>query len=158
MRVHAAQTYARLKAATRKLIKQAGGCEHAETRVGKSKLADYGNPNSPDSYAPVDVIIDLECEVGPVVTSELAKLQGYALVPTSPVSRAGHDCPVMAGADISAALGHYLDEAMRAVEDGTITNGELDRLIERIQAIELKASQARDALWRRKSPALRTVG
>lgn len=75
--------YLRLKAATRELVKQAGGVDAAAgiTRPGRSTLSDYGNPGHEDVFMPADVIADLEAATGlPAVTGILARLQGYELM------------------------------------------------------------------------------
>ena len=49
-------------------------------RVGPKQLSAYANPNSPDRYMPVDVVLDLEGAAGdPIVTRCLAAQQGFVL-------------------------------------------------------------------------------
>lgn len=77
-----ARDYLALKAATRDLTDTAGGVTRAGniSRVGAPLLSRYGSPQE-STFAPIDVIADLEAEVGdPVVTRELASLSGFDLV------------------------------------------------------------------------------
>lgn len=77
-------SYKAIKAAIRRLNKQAGGVESATfvTRVKKTHLADYGNINCPDKFMPADIIADLEADTGqPIITRELAKITGHVLLP-----------------------------------------------------------------------------
>lgn len=72
-----------LKAAFRQLLKKAGGQEAAElvTRGRHQTLNRYGNPKEEDCHAPIDVIADLEREIGePVVTKHLADMAGYLVI------------------------------------------------------------------------------
>lgn len=77
-----ARDYLALKAVTRDLTDKAGGVTRAGqiSRVGAPLLSRYGSPQE-STFAPIDVIADLEAEVGdPVVTRELASLSGFDLV------------------------------------------------------------------------------
>lgn len=81
-RRHGHGVYLALKAFTRALIEKAGGLEAAatRTRVGKSQLHEYGNPDKRD-FIPIDVVADLEADVGePIVSRALAHTAGFALV------------------------------------------------------------------------------
>lgn len=81
-RPHATPVYLRLKAAARALVKQAGGQEAAAmvTRAGHQTLSRYGLPDDA-AFMPVDVVADLEADVGqPVITRVLADLSGHLLV------------------------------------------------------------------------------
>lgn len=73
------QPYYLIKAATRRLIKAAGGIDEAThaCRVGKSNLSDYQNINKPDLFMPLDVASDLERETGShAITEAMARLAG----------------------------------------------------------------------------------
>ena len=74
--------YLALKAATRAIVKRCGGQEAAAevTRVGHQALSRYGALEEAPNFAPIDVIADLEAEIGePIVTRELASLLGLKL-------------------------------------------------------------------------------
>ncbi len=81
-------TYKRLKRRTDQLIDSCGGlvAASAETRAGKSSLANYADSRdhgaAANLWAPIDIIADLEKAAGePLVTKELARLAGYELLP-----------------------------------------------------------------------------
>lgn len=81
-RFHSEHTYLGLKAATRMLIREAGGVELAAkvTRVERAELSRYENPST-GRFLPVDVLLDLESANGePHVTRELARAQGHVLI------------------------------------------------------------------------------
>lgn len=74
------------KAATKALIRAAGGQEAAEELTGKSqpRLSAYGGPNT-DAFVPVDVVLALEAVTHgqpghPHVTRWLAREAGFALL------------------------------------------------------------------------------
>ena len=145
--------YEKLKALTRRLVKIAGGVEHAAklTRVGKSELSDYGNPNSP-KFMPADIIADLESEVGEgILTAGLARLLEDGM------SKHGALGPVELGAAVTVALGEFQSAALAAIEDGHIDNHELDDLISAAAETMLAAQRAHDELTRHRTarrPAL----
>jgi hypothetical protein len=81
-------TYRRLKRRTDQLIDACGGlvAASAETRAGKSSLANYADSRehgaATNLWAPIDIVADLEKVAGePLVTRELARLAGYDLLP-----------------------------------------------------------------------------
>ncbi|MFN4229814.1 phage regulatory CII family protein [Parvibaculum sp.] len=81
-RFHSDAAYLGLKAATRMLIREAGGLELASkvTRVERAALSRYENPNE-GRFAPVDVVLDLEAANGSChVTRFLAREQGHVLI------------------------------------------------------------------------------
>lgn len=76
LRQCAGPDYLRLKALFRQLVDLAGGPDLASTftRVERSQIYNYGAAGS-DLYAPIDVVLDLEAQVGrPIVTSEVMRL------------------------------------------------------------------------------------
>ncbi len=86
-RAFPAPAYQALKAAFRRLTKAAGGQESAAsvTRVDHQRIGRYGRAQEP-MFAPVDVVADLEADVGePHVTRMLADLQGCLLIPKPPL-------------------------------------------------------------------------
>jgi hypothetical protein len=136
-------TYLSLKAATRRLIGMAGGVEHAETRVGKSNLSDYGNPFKLEFFAPLDVIADLEASVGePIVSSVLAQIIEDGKRPAK-----DETCnPVHLGAEVMVSLGRYSEEAHKAAEDGVVEDHELQKLIKQAEQMRLAANRVHDML------------
>lgn len=119
--------YFKIKAATRQLVKVAGNSSHAAliTRVSQQRLSEYGAPQSA-LYMPIDVVADLEAEVGPVLTAQLAALSHHLLVPMPEACRAG------------SVLGRVTGEAMKEtsevfiaiadiIKDGKITGDEAKR-------------------------------
>lgn len=125
-----AAAYFRLKAKTRALVKACGGQEAAASLsriVSHQAYGRYGRPHEAE-FAPIDVIADLEADVGdPIVTRELAALAGFTLVP---VPAAGADPGWIA--DLSAtmrATGQTIDGIGEALaDDGRVTPDEIDRL------------------------------
>lgn len=82
-RTHPKSVYLRIKAATRELVETVGGLMFAEksTRVRRNKLSEYGSPHLAEIFMAADVIADLEMAAGdPIVTRELARIAGHALV------------------------------------------------------------------------------
>lgn len=72
-----------LKVLTRELLDRAGGLDAAAVcvRVKKTSLSNYANVHQPEAFAPIDVVARLEEVAGePLVTAELARRAGHALV------------------------------------------------------------------------------
>ena len=77
---------ARLKLAVRRQVKACGGQESAAsiTRVGPQTLSDYGNSLTDrhrDTHCPLDVLLDLTLDGGPVALVELCRIAGGVYVP-----------------------------------------------------------------------------
>lgn len=112
-----------LKTLTHALIRQAGGIEAAAagSRVGKSVLAGYYAPHDA-SHIPVDVAAELETLVGePLVTAEMARRQGYALVPVTAQGEGElPECFAKFGAKVGATFGDYA----ASMADGELTQDE----------------------------------
>jgi len=122
-RQHSAHVYKSLKAATRRLVKEAGGVESAAsvTRVGKSNLSDYGASQNPITFGPIDVIADLESDTGAAyVTRALAQLAGCVLLPVE--VRAGD----LDWARRLAAIGKEASDVFARVQEAIATNGDID--------------------------------
>lgn len=150
-RAHGNEVYLRLKAAYRRLIEAAGGLEAASeaTRVAVSILSDYQNIHKLDRHMPGDIVADLEKSVGdPVVTRELAALQGRALSPVEPLPDADSDR--LAGAcEAQIATTRVVETVIRNGADGVHTPAE-DRELLRDQITareilnrEIEATQSR---------------
>ncbi|MFP9138721.1 phage regulatory CII family protein [Devosia sp. XGJD_8] len=142
--------YFKLRAATRRLVKFAGNGSQAAliTRVSQQRLSEYGQPEA-QLFIPIDVVADLEAECGPVVTTELAALSNYLLVPMPEACRKG------------AVLGRITGEAMKEtsevfitiadiIKDGVVTGAEVKRLSHEIdealaKLVALKLQVAADS-------------
>jgi hypothetical protein len=128
--------YLTLKAATRALLRTGTAVAAAAvTRVGDSRLSDYGHPHKPNDFAPIDVIADLEAECGvPVVTAALARLADHALVPLAQA----HDRVALSAAlaRLGREVGDVLAQAASAAGDAphaaglAVLENELTELIE----------------------------
>lgn len=76
------QTYKRLGRRQRELITECGGikCAAELTRVAQAHIGRFHNRNAPEQM-PVDVVADLERDVGePIVSRQLVQLLGYEVV------------------------------------------------------------------------------
>lgn len=120
-----ASVYARIKTATKRLIKEHGTADSAamDTRVSESQVVKYQNPHQPD-FMPADVIADLEHVAGaPHLTRLLAELSGYALVKL-PDAREPQSAEMKAflhwlkeSSDVTASLSTALDVGQRITLD-----------------------------------------
>lgn len=145
-RLLASSAYWELKAATRQLIRKAGGLESAATvtRVrAHQTLARYASPNHAET-APIDVIADLEADTGDAgVTRTLARLAGLVVFA---LPDAGADAVWARGlgaaaretGEAIAAIG----EAIAEGPGGTVTVEESHRLRLREQVAEAVAALA----------------
>lgn len=118
-----------LKSAFRRALKLAGGGDsfaHA-TRVGAPALSRYGAAAEATCHAPIDIVLDLETDIGsPVVTSALAAAQGFRLV----VDQRRPDGALSPG-DAITVMREACDvagEISNALADGEITRGEQLRI------------------------------
>lgn len=131
-----------LKRATVEMIRGVGGLEAGAgfTRVGKSMLADYGSPNKPDCFAPIDVVADLEPlsrerSGWPHVTQALCKMMGGTFVaePDAPATSADllSLCAQLSDEfnDSVAAVCAGLADGTWCSKDGARLGGELDQLL-----------------------------
>jgi hypothetical protein len=122
--------YLRLKAATRELTKAAGGQE-AAAAVSRLKshvtIGRYGRIQDAE-FAPIDVVADLEAEIGEApVTRALAALAGLIVIP---VPRVEGEAPVTRRL---GAMARETGEAVARVgealaDDGRVTPGDVSRL------------------------------
>ena len=144
-RFHSAQTYLGLKAATRMLIREAGGLELAArvTRVERASLSRYENPSS-EHFLPVDVALDLEAANGePHVTRFLARAGGHVLIELPRLDGTGAWGRHLG--DIAKECGEAIAVVGQALaEGGTITaeevrelniTREIDEAVERLMAL-----------------------
>ena len=115
----------RVKAATKALIRAAGGLEACQETTGKSTsaLSRYQSVND-EAFAPIDVVAALEAithgHAGhPPVTRLLADLAGYALFRKPQVEARGHDLlELLAGQ--SRAAGDIASGICTALADGKV--------------------------------------
>lgn len=138
-----------LKTATRRLIRAAGGIESAAivTRVGKSALSFYQNPEMPDHFMPIDVAVDLESDTGAFhVTQALCRLSGGTLHRES--GRGGREAEDFSAhlPGIGAHIGQVYSEAARAMADGALSEAECRSLIARLEDSIGALVHARNAL------------
>lgn len=140
---------AALKAKTRALVRAAGGVESAASvsRVAKSRMSDGGNPGQPDYFLPLDAVLDLELDTGqPVVTTALAQMQGYYLeridaAPPPPTINLLRETT-----EASRHLGFWSGAVLSALEDGRLSDGELEDLIELAGGFVARWTQRLDQL------------
>jgi len=121
-RVLTAGDYLALKAAVRRLVRHAGGQESAAaiTRVDHQRISKYGNAAQP-MHAPIDVIADLERDVGhPFVTEALAHLQGHVLV-KRPSGEVDTEAVTRMLADIGRESGDSIRVLAEAIADHVVT-------------------------------------
>ncbi len=143
-----------LKFAFRQLLKMAGGQEAASfiTRGKHQTLNRYGNVNEEDCHAPVDVIADLEREVGePVVTKLLADMAGYIVIKKSVVAADANLVSHLS--NLACESGHAIQAIAEGIADQDLSEAELARIVkeardlrEAAAAAELAAQAKLDAL------------
>ena len=149
----ARRDYDRIRASTRTLVDRAGGPVFAAreiVRVDAARLSRYGAPHE-TCFIPVDVVADLEAEVGePIVTRVLADLCGFVLIP-KPGAKGDPDwlrcasAVIRECAEVSGAIGAAL------AEDGTISEQEAAQ-------IARQAHKAMEQLAAVEQAALRLMG
>ena len=142
--------YLALKAATRAIVKRCGGQEAAaeNTRVSHQALSRYGALEDSPNFAPIDVIADLEAEIGePIVTRELASLLGLKLIavdagaamtPAQRLARVMKETHEVNAAFADALSDGKVDaaDAQKIVREARDAIGELERLILSLSANE----------------------
>lgn len=129
--------YLRLKAATRRTVRAAGGVEVASlsTRVGMQRLSSYQRPHEPD-FMPIDVAADLTAESGDLsIVTALAQLLGCVLV-RLPEEPEGEGTPWHR---TLADLATRTSEVMRRLSDALTDDGLVD-------VGESRRSQIRDVV------------
>jgi hypothetical protein len=130
-----------LKSIFAHLLHRVGGLDAAATctRVKRAQLGNYGNLNVADIFAPVDVVVTLEDLVGePLLTQEMARRAGYAMVPVEPVAE-GELAALLAkvGAESGAVFAAYGD----ALADGRVDAPERARIARELQDL-IRAAHA----------------
>ncbi|MBB4005828.1 hypothetical protein [Allorhizobium taibaishanense] len=141
---------AALKGATRRAIQMAGTAESFQhiTRVGKAPLSNYASTSddNAEKFMPLDIVLEADLEAGsPVITEQLARLQGYRLVKDEPAAAAAklNLMDLLSMDSVSNALKTVVVEAL---DDGHISTGEArdigregEKLIKKIREIMSKA-------------------
>jgi len=146
------QDRAAIKAAVRRLIRNAGGQTEAAacTRVGQPALSRYGSVTHPDDQMPVDVLMDLTIDADdPDAIRTLCRLANGVFVP-QPLARAcATNWPAAVGASVRRGA-----EAAEAIctalnDDGRVTPEEIedleihDKLSAAIEALVVLQTYAR---------------
>lgn len=115
---------AELKASTRRALELASQAKFVlVTRVDEGALSKYKGAAYPDAFMPIDVVLDLERDLGaPLITEALAALQGYRLVPID----ADAAQPVGLGdlAEVSKEGGDVVQKLAAAMADGALDSHE----------------------------------
>lgn len=145
--------YMGLKTAFRELVKSLGGGVHAAslTRVRQQEISSYGSAcdDHDERFAPIDIIADLESEVGPIVTAELARLSNHMLVPLPEVAR-GRRAPLgrITGtamketADVFLRMGQLLDDGVLTEVEGKQLRTEIREAMVALATLDLQIEQA----------------
>lgn len=144
---------AELKAATKRAVQIAGGPVSFAfaTRVEAPALSKYVGRDYADAFMPVDVVADLEADIGaPLVTEHLARLSGYRLV------RAGEGAGADTGrglpdigllARIAKEANDVVQAMAEAAEDGRYDAAEIDRVMREIDENVAVLRRAADRVW-----------
>ncbi|WP_180897338.1 hypothetical protein [Martelella soudanensis] len=132
MRPTSEDNRARLKAATRRAIRAAGGGDSFQhvTRVAEAQLSKYGlaSEDHAETFIPVDVALDADLEAGsPIITTAMAQAQGFRLV-RAEREDAEHRLEFC---DISA-LGMSFSDLQRALHEALADDGSVDESERRI--------------------------
>ena len=150
-RLLSADAYAGLKSAFRALVSRFGKQEHAAslTRVGQQEISRYGSvrPDDAERYAPIDVIADLEHEVGPVVTEELARLAHCRLVPLPAIARTRNPLGLVTAkamretSEVFVRLATFLDDGVLSSAEGQHLDREIDDAIVHLLALKAQVDE-----------------
>lgn len=125
-----ARDYLALKASFRDLVEAAGGGTRAagHTRTNASLLSRYGAVQE-EMQAPLDVVADLEAQVGDlIVTRALAALHGYVLVPDPALAATAPDFGRHLGA-VAREAGDVISGLGEALADGKVCGNEAQGLL-----------------------------
>lgn len=132
-RAHGRAAYNAVKARCRQLVEALGGFEEAArvTRVGVSTLHDYCNPAKPASYAPADVLLDLESAAGDNLVSRL--LAQMALERAGPAGSVPLEAQMLG---LASELGDLAREVSEAQADRVVTPAEWRRISRRAESLK----------------------
>jgi hypothetical protein len=124
-----------LKKATRALVRAVGGQEACVGfgRMGRHQTySDYGNPDRPEHFMPIDVVEDLEAVTRgtagwPQVTRYLASRQGCALV-VLPEAVPGDGAFIEALGKLTKEYSDLSGGLCAALADGAVDRADVDKL------------------------------
>ncbi|MFD2206611.1 hypothetical protein [Kiloniella antarctica] len=142
MRYLARADYAPLKNLARELVRLCGGGKHAAeiSRACESSISGYVSNTSPQ-FMPIDVVADLEAHTGQRIISQyLVDLTNELSSPVREVN------PLLMAAALGGDLGAFCVAATQAMEDGHLTNQELDDLIKKAETILFSVQKIHDSL------------
>ncbi|MEP9397948.1 phage regulatory CII family protein [Mesorhizobium sp. KR2-14] len=137
----------RLKAATERGIKRAGGGSMLaeQTRVEAAQLSKYKAVQEDAAFMPIDVAVDCDMVSGsPVILSTMASLLGYSVAPCAP-ERVKY-APELVGTLIRET-GEVSAVILEAMADGKLTEAERAVIAKEIDDATL-------ALWRLRASLL----
>ena len=145
--------YLGLKAVTRELADRVGSDAHASraTRVTPVQIGRYGNARDEEfveTFMPIDVVADLEAEVGPIVTRELARLCGHLLVELPHGMREIVDLGRVSGramkevGDVFTGMGAALDDGILASSEGPQLLRDIDEALTMLATLRLMVLNA----------------
>lgn len=148
------ETMLAVKAATRDLVKGAGGLARAAAIAGAStsQVSRWQSASDPD-VIPLGAVLALEAETGlACVTAQMAAANGRALTPGQGLPATGPACVMRQHAEVVAEAAGLMAEVSQACADGRLTPaeielidraaGDLDVAAERFRA-QLAAAKAR---------------
>ncbi|HEV7278420.1 MAG TPA: phage regulatory CII family protein [Devosiaceae bacterium] len=140
--------YNGLKTVFRELVRRLGGTTHAAslTRVRQQEVSNYGSLEAEyaERFAPIDIIADLESEVGPVVTRELARLSNHILVPMPAVVRSNSPLGRITGkamketAEVFVRIGAVLDDEKITQAERVAFRREIQEAMTALAALDLQ--------------------
>jgi hypothetical protein len=132
-----------MKDGTRALVEACGGGRRAATltRSDPTYLSRYAAQHEGERFVPIDVVADLEAEVGkPIVTRILAGLLGFDLVPRRVGPATPETFTALVGA-FAKETGEATAAFGAAIQDGRVTRAEGRRLLKEIdEAAEVIAT------------------
>jgi hypothetical protein len=134
--------YNAIKTAVKLVVADLGGIDAAAscTRVGRSQIAEYGVPGK-DSFAPADVIMDLERVGGAAhITAALARAQGYMLVPMDMPRERGALASLMA--EIGRDVGDLFGTAATALAHDKLSEQERQDLLRELDTLRGVSAEA----------------
>jgi len=123
----AAADYRRLKSRFGELCESYGTQTEASrwTRADQTLLSRYASTNGehPKTFAPIDVVAELEHGKRPIVSELLAELSGHMLVPVPRALFDGSDLSLALG-ELGREIGDVFSDLSKAFSDGTLTAAE----------------------------------
>lgn len=131
------------KAAVRRAVKMAGGCNSVETRVDAPRLSRYGSNSEPE-FAPIDVCFELDVAAGdPVILRAWADLLGFDLVARDDAAdQLARDVTAIAG-EIAFEAGATVNTTLQALADGTHSLSDARQIDERAADLQDRIVQLR---------------